>query len=602
MTPGSVRRSLETVRHLSTEQWVFRFVCRGQRVWRKAFPKFTQRALERAADALPLPDIDRPQLGVVTAISEQLQTAIHGDFVDGIHLGHFTFLNRMIDFGAIDRIQWRRDLGEKNNPLWRMNLAYFGWAIPLLADGGEAELALVASAVESLEAQNHFGVSGVFRDVWNAYTVSHRLINLLTALVAYRRRHGGQLDAAARTILHHTRFCAAFVRATLERDLQYNHLLKNYVALAVYGSALEKLPTRFRFLETAVGRALDQQILPDGGHAERSPMYHLLSLLDVRMVQRSLLFASWNSLSVTVIPRMEDALRVMSHPDGDVALFNDSWLGEAPPTRAVLELPAPVAPRTCLPLTGYTQLRSSGEAILFDHGACGPDSNPGHAHADFLSIELSVDDSRLIVDPGVPTYSAGALRDESRSASLHNGPAIVGHEPIDFWSSFRVGRRGTAGLCDLPELADCAPLSVCGWQNGYAQQGVQVGRWIGLWPGSGALVIDAWRGEAQKPFTHWLVGPEWQLDDEAIFRRRHLAITTTPILGTRTAATGAICWQRFGRAEECFAFRSHPVSVRQGYLAASWFGWGKQQPQSAEFAERIGTRLCETLAMGTGVR
>src|SRR5690606_8361939 len=118
-------------------------------------------------------------------------------------------------------------------------------------------------------------------------------------------------------ILNHARFCAAFVQANLERDLQSNHLLKNLAALAAYASALPALPESLRFLGPALSRALGRTVLGDGGHAERSPMYHLLALLDLDLVQASnVLQGETAALAAACRARMGTALAIMRHPDG----------------------------------------------------------------------------------------------------------------------------------------------------------------------------------------------------------------------------------------------------------------------------------------------
>lgn len=79
-----------------------------------------------------------------------------------------------------------------------------------------------------------------------------------------------------------------------------------------------------------------EQILPDGGHFERSPMYHATLLEDLLdLVQ---LGARW--LGLVAEPELADWratarrmlrwLHVMTHPDGGIAFFNDAALGIAP--------------------------------------------------------------------------------------------------------------------------------------------------------------------------------------------------------------------------------------------------------------------------------
>ena len=67
-------------------------------------------------------------------------------------------------------------------------------------------------------------------------------MNLLCGLALYRANDGVRVAAAETEILDHVRLCAAFIRANLECDLQYNHLLKNYVALAVYTAGVGERP------------------------------------------------------------------------------------------------------------------------------------------------------------------------------------------------------------------------------------------------------------------------------------------------------------------------------------------------------------------------
>ena len=87
-----------------------------------------------------------------------------------------------------------------------MNLAYMGYAVPLLARGRAADLTAIRRLLKSLDVQNAWSEPGVFRDVWNAYTASHRLINLLSGLALYRRAGGPADDAAQTEILQHVRY------------------------------------------------------------------------------------------------------------------------------------------------------------------------------------------------------------------------------------------------------------------------------------------------------------------------------------------------------------------------------------------------------------
>lgn len=569
----SVGRLWRTVRHLTAEQWVFRFVCRGKRLVMRHHPAFSRRRVERAADRMPLPD---PTSDIALRVAEivlQLQTAVHGASFEGAPDGKFSLLNREYDFGGIDGVSWRGEFHEGNNPLRRMNLAYMGYAVPLLARGREADLVAIHRLLESLDEQNAWAEPGVFRDVWNAYTASHRLINLLSGLALYRRAGGGQNADAEAAILAHIRLCAAFIRANLERDLQFNHLMKNFVALAAYAGACSSLPPGFGFLRDAVPKSIRQNILPDGGQAERCPMYHVLSMLDVRIFAASSLFPeTWQSLMDDTMTRMSAALPAMTLADGEIALMNDSWIGEAPRADSVVDLSGTGSIER-ISETGYVRLGQGGDSVVFDCGPCGPDDNPGHAHADFLTVEATAAGMRFLVDTGVPTYTAGADRDESRSAAAHNGPRIVGQEPIEFWKSFRVGRRGYAGELDMAFMEEDDALSVAGWQSGYAHVGADVRRAICLWPGKGMLIADLWRGGKGKAATRFLIPDAWMREGGSEFVRKDTRLTVQTLAGELDGSDTGFHWYRFGVAQKAHRIDVLPHAENDIARAAVFFSW-----------------------------
>jgi len=568
----SLGRLWRTVRHLTFEQWVYRVICRGRRLLMRHTPFASRRRIERLAAQLPLPDPGSEVAGGIADIVLQLQTAVHGGSFEGAPAGKFSLLNREYDFGGLDGVSWRGEFHEGNNPLRRMNLAYMGYAVPLLARGRHADLGALLRLVRSLEEQNPWAEPGVFRDVWNAYTASHRLINLLSGLALYRRARGQPDDAAEKEILEHVRFCAAFVRANLERDLQYNHLMKNYVALAAFAGTCGTVPGTLSFLQNAIPRSIRQNILPDGGHSERCPMYHVLSLLDVRVFQACGLFTGENQAMINgTTERMSAALPAMMLADGEVALMNDSWMGEAPRADAVISRPS--TGKQELPFTGYVALSGDRDSVVFDCGPCGPDDNPGHAHADFLSIEAAVAGNRFLVDTGVSTYTAGEARNRSRSAAAHNGPRLDGLEPIEFWKSFRVGRRGYAGLLDMSGFGSIAPLATAGWQTGYSHVGVDVRRLVALWPGRALLVADLWSGQIQSPKTHFLIPAAWAAGSDGAFSNGGVRVETTTLVGVLSEISAASHWLRFGVELPAHRLSVTPEMKDTGARAATLFVW-----------------------------
>src|SRR5690606_7474798 len=86
-----------------------------------------------------------------------------------------------------------------------------------------------------------------------------------------------------------------------------------------------------------LSREVSEQILPDGGHFERSTMYHalavedMLDLCNVTACYPAVLPAQ--QYRVDWLERSEKMLawlQAMCHPDGEIAFFNDAAFGIAP--------------------------------------------------------------------------------------------------------------------------------------------------------------------------------------------------------------------------------------------------------------------------------
>ena len=588
----SVGRLWRTVRHLNADQWRTRLTRRGGHALARLAPDAWAGRLQRRAGRLALPD---PAAAALAGIADQVladQSAVHGDHLDAMAAGRFTFVGHTEDFGAPGGVEWRREAAGANTLLWRLNLGYMSYVVPWLASGDDEDAARAVTMVRSLEAQNPWHAAGVLRDIWNPYTASHRLINLLAGLHLHGRAGGVLADDENMLIHDHLRKCAAYIAGNLEKDLQFNHLLKNYTALAVYAAALPNGAVPWAFLEPETMASVRQNFLGDGGHAERSPMYHLLGLRDLRLLRGSALFPDrWGPMLDEAIAKAVSALTLMSHPDGDIALFNDSWFGEAPPASTLINTPPP-AGRHDLAETGYVRLDGGADVVIVDAGPCGPDENPAHAHADFLSLEASIRGQRFLVDPGTAAYAPGPLRDRCRSAAQHNGPHVAGAEPIEFWHSFRVGRRGRART--LPGFDDMSPLAVAGSHDGYSPLGIEVSRFVGLWPDQGIVIVDCWRGHAGEcAATRFLVPAAWRAGggEEPTFKTDQATVRVMADAGTLGAIAAAEWWPRFGEASPAHEMVVRPETFDGGQWAAVRFFWGDGSDVAAADVAAIRDRL-----------
>lgn len=273
-------------------------------------------------------------------------------------------------------------------------------------------------------------------DAWHPYPLSTRVGNWIAAASLAPELAGAGLVESLRRQLAH-------LERNVEDDILGNHVIRNARALVLGGVALDER----RWLRQGLSllrRELPEQILGDGGHYERSPVYHLLVLRDLLEVRE----ATGEGWLDDPIERMRRFAAALSRPDGRPALFNDGAFDLAPQ----LDLPAPREGLAVFPETGYAVLREGPVWLAFDCGPPAPPYLPAHAHADALSFQLWLAGRPVVVDPGAYTYEAGPERDWFRSTRAHSTLAVGGRDQFDLWGAFRAG--------PLPEvrLRSTAPL------------------------------------------------------------------------------------------------------------------------------------------------
>jgi hypothetical protein len=332
-------------------------------------------------------------------------------------------------------------------------------------------------------------------EAWEPYPTSARLQNLCVVAAAL----GAECpDWMRRVIVSHARYVAAFP----EVHLQGNHLLKNWTALALAGltfDGAEASGWAARAL-ASLDEELGRQILPDGGHFERSVMYHLFALSDLLDVRDFARAREQPALRLDeTLGSMGRFTATVLHPDGELPLFNDAALGQAPPPAKLFArlggVPEPLggpSPRIHdAPAFGLTAFRlSRGEALIFDTGPLGPPHQPGHAHSDTLSFELSTLGERRAVNGGVDGYD-GPNRAFFRSAVAHNTLTVDGEGPDELWATFRVG-----GRCEVLHRAfEDRGESLWARGNLTAFQGWLHTRTLLLVPGQALIVRDVVEAE-----------------------------------------------------------------------------------------------------------
>jgi uncharacterized heparinase superfamily protein len=405
--------------------------------------------------------------------------------------GQLCFLNlkpKPADSGSVD---WRSPEMPK---LWRYNLHYFDY----LHDA-ERSLAERGGLIEDWIAHNPAGTV----DAWEPFPVSLRIVNWIKFFVQPENR--GRMPATWMESLFRQ---ALWLESNQEYHLMGNHLFKNAKALMFAGLFFQGKDAR-RWRERALKlltHQIAEQVLPDGGHFERSPMYHAMILedcLDLVNIADQRTDSAARTMRAVFLPvagRMATFLKAMTLPDGEIALFNDAALGIEPPPDELFSYceqltGAPVGETDGVvrrfPESGYFIMAPrKGDRLIVDCGPVGPDYQPGHAHCDTLSFELALAGRRVIVDSGCFHYEDGPIRRYNRGNAGHNTVTIDGQNQSEVWGAHRCARRAQPCEAAIAARADGA-LAFQGAHDGYRRlKGAPIHQRRILWAGDKLIVDD----------------------------------------------------------------------------------------------------------------
>ena len=421
--------------------------------------------------------------------------------------------------------------------LWLYNLHYFD---DLNAQGAvercDWHRALIARWVAENPPVNGNG--------WEPYPTSLRIVNWVKWLA--------KGNAAVPGMVKSLTMQAGWLVGRLEQHLLGNHLFANAKALVFAGFLFEG-PQAAAWLNTGlkiITKELPEQVLPDGGNFERSPMYHAIFLEDVLDLINAA--QCWSGLvpDAQVAGWRETAGRMlgwldgMVHPDGEIALFNDAAFGVAPgvaelmayarrlgvgaldslrgggsaPTRTTDSVAVAPSPRLDVAGaqlihfadSGYVRMQTRDAVALLDVAPIGPDYLPGHAHADTLSFELSVFGQRVVVNGGTSRYGLGAERLRERGTAAHSTVEVAGQNSSEVWGGFRVARR--AYPFDLQLENQAGVLQVACSHDGYKRlSGAPVHRREWAMDAGCLQVADMVSGGAHAAVARYILHPGVQV-------------------------------------------------------------------------------------------
>lgn len=348
---------------------------------------------------------------------------------DDIYAGYFAFGGRIVNTQGRSPFELPAP-----NPEWRRALCGFGWLRHLrAADTALARANARALVDDYLGSRNRVGAPPDL----DAATIARRIMSWLSQSTLL-------LEGADADFYH--RFLKGLARDAAQLQQLYGASsglarLQAAIALALFSLCADVSTARQTRATTQLSGAIDEQVLPDGGHVGRNPqtLVDLLQdFLPLRQAYAARGIAPPQAL-LNAIDRIIPALRMLRHGDGSLALFNGMSVTAPDGVAVVLAYDdARGQAMTSAPYFGYQRLEAEGTVVIMDAGPPPPRPYSGQAHAGCLAFELSVGADRLVVNCGAPSLHAAAIREAARATAAHS--TLV----IDDTSSCRIA--SAAGL------------------------------------------------------------------------------------------------------------------------------------------------------------
>jgi uncharacterized heparinase superfamily protein len=205
--------------------------------------------------------------------------------------------------------------------------------------------------------------------------------------------------------------------------------LQVVIALCYGSLCLANQARHIRSASRKLSDELQRQILPDGGHISRNPGALIELLIDLLPLRQT--FAARNipppPALLNAIDRMMPMLRFFRHGDGAIALFNGM---SGTPSDLLATLLAyddtHGTPMASMPHTGFQRLDAGATTMIMDTGPPPPAGVSHEAHAGCLSFELSSDQSRIVINCGMPSSGRDGWRAFARGTAAHS--TLVYHD------------------------------------------------------------------------------------------------------------------------------------------------------------------------------
>ncbi len=362
--------------------------------------------------------------------------------------------------------------------LWRENYAYLEFLLPLIYQAGREPETHPDDITLIIRQMTLFWELPEATRNWSVYGVARRLLVYFELQPLLGQTPPGFRQAFVGHYYQDAHYLSRFP----ETDVQGNHLIRNlkaWLAASLFFAHQPALAPTARRWQAKLLRWLPQsfasQVLTDGFHMERTPMYHawvLVDLLDclslLGWLEDDLPGRAEALETLRALARqMLAALPVVYHCSGQVALFGDSSgpqtpslfavqihasavLEDSPGTTMTAYPPRPEAFQG-LPQAGFCRfnIAQPHASLIVDVGDLAPRRLPAHSHCDMGSFEVHVGNQPIIVDAGITEYRPGPERDYFRGTAAHNTLWVPGEEQAELWGSFRVAEYPEHQGCEM---------------------------------------------------------------------------------------------------------------------------------------------------------
>jgi uncharacterized heparinase superfamily protein len=307
------------------------------------------------------------------------------------------------------------------SPLWSLALLEYDWLPPLAAAGGDPARKLATNLMTQWVRR----YSRYSEPAWAPHVMGRRLINIF----AHGRLVLSNSDMLWRSKLFVSlrEQCRQLAR-NAEEAPEGLPRFEAAAALALSGICLDDSDRRLGVGLARLEAQLARQILPDGGHASRSPDALLECYRHVVMVMDALSAVGYR-IPQTIISahdRMAPMIRFFRHGDGALSLFNG---GKECDPRTIAGLLARDEvrgqPFVFAPHSAYQRLVAGRSLALMDVGVTPEGRFANESHAGCLAFEFSAGAQRIVVNCGSAT--PGQLRWDGalRATAAHSTVTIA---------------------------------------------------------------------------------------------------------------------------------------------------------------------------------